>query len=155
MTIFIHSTKAVANGAVLHYLDNFVTTRACDGSYGVTVRTPYNPLLLEHQIHQDMIVRFPDGRHLWPTFSCIVQKVSSNIILLPNSRRGNFLPQNTAVDVHQVVKSSYFRKVVNKEEARHFSVKLYCYEGDDPVPFRFDKDKRRCSPLSAHYLHVY
>ena len=71
----MRSAKAVANGAVLHYLDNLITTRACDGSYGIDIRVPYNSSRKEHQDHQDMIRNYVDGRFLWPVFSCIVQKV--------------------------------------------------------------------------------
>lgn len=77
--------KAVANGAVLHYIDNTITSRVCDSNYGTTALIPFNPMLPEHRERIRMIRNDPDGLYIGPLFSCIARKVSSIVGELDSS----------------------------------------------------------------------
>ena len=72
----VSRAKAVANGAVLHFLDNLVTHRICDSNYGVAAFVPYNAFLQEHRDRMNKKTTDPDGEFIGPIFSCIAEKVS-------------------------------------------------------------------------------
>lgn len=74
MTEF-NRAKAVANGAVLHFVDATVEVRMVDSNYGTTALIPFNPLLEEHQKRMSMAHSDPEGVFIGPLFSCIATKV--------------------------------------------------------------------------------
>ncbi|KAI5122758.1 hypothetical protein M0805_009841 [Coniferiporia weirii] len=114
--------KAVANGAVLHFLDNLVTSRSCRTSYGTTCSIPFNPLLSEHRQRLDLIRPGTEGAYIGPIFDCIAEK-------------------GTPVGVEQTFRESYFKEFFTKESAEHFTTEILCYDGDLPVPKWYNENK--------------
>ena len=68
--------KAVANGAVLHFLDRSVTGRMLDISYGTSAMVPFIPFLPRHRERMDLVRPGPRGPMIGPIFSCIAKRVN-------------------------------------------------------------------------------
>ncbi len=71
-------SKAVAHGAVRHYLLGIVTARISRTCYGTDCVTSFDPFDEKHIKRLDLIKRSPFGdHHIGPIFSCIAKKVST------------------------------------------------------------------------------
>ncbi|THH09037.1 hypothetical protein EW145_g2296 [Phellinidium pouzarii] len=116
--------KAVANGAILHFLDNLVTSRACKTSYGTTCSVPFNILLSDHRQRMELVHPGTDGSYIGPVFDCIAEK-------------------GAPIGVAQVFRESYFKELFYKESAEHFTTELLCYDGDLPVPRWYNENKNK------------
>ena len=69
--------KAVANGTILHFLDEAVTRRPVETSYGTTCEIPFQSRLKEHRDRHHLVKEYVDGTFIGPTFSCIAGKVEN------------------------------------------------------------------------------
>ena len=71
-------SKAVAIGAVLHFLDHTVSSRVARASYGVLCYTGLDPVNPEHRERMDMvhISSLTGNLMIGPLFDCILEKVN-------------------------------------------------------------------------------
>ncbi|KAH8117848.1 hypothetical protein DFH11DRAFT_1503478 [Phellopilus nigrolimitatus] len=130
--------KAVANGAVLHFLDNSVTARVCPASYGIACLTPFNSSLSDHRAHHDLIHRRINGLYIGPIFDCVAEK-------------------GTLIVEARVFKKSYVANFFLKFEAKRFTTEILVYNGDLPLPkwYKENKDKfRTLCKLEADLFEV-
>ncbi|KAH8117839.1 hypothetical protein DFH11DRAFT_1503934 [Phellopilus nigrolimitatus] len=115
--------KAVANGAVLHFLDHLVTSRVCPASYGTTCLIPYNPLLPDHRERSDLLQTGTEGAYIGPVFDCIVAK-------------------GTPIEEAKAFKESYFKEFFLKSSATQFATEILVYDGDLPLPRWYKENKQ-------------
>lgn len=131
--------KAVANGAVLHFLDNLVTVRSCETNYGITCDIVFNNNLTEHQARRHLIREHEDATYIGPTFSCIAAKVR-------NCNKINHTPltlhKNTTIGVDKVFIRSYWFTGLDKKTAADINIPLLRYDGDGVVPLWYSENKR-------------
>ncbi|KLO12785.1 hypothetical protein SCHPADRAFT_940958 [Schizopora paradoxa] len=122
-------SKAVADGAVRSFLYGNVTARMSRTCYGTDCLTLFDPFDADHIKRRDLVTPSPFGGHkIGPIFSCIAKKDES-------------------IEVSEAYCKSYLRRVLNKDDARHTSSSIYCYDGDDPVPLWFEENKGKFREL--------
>ncbi|KAH8117904.1 hypothetical protein DFH11DRAFT_865015 [Phellopilus nigrolimitatus] len=120
--------KAVANGAVLHFLDKWVTSRVCPASYGSTCLIPFNTFLSDHRQHGDLIQTGKGGPCIGPVFDCIVEK-------------------GVPIEEAKTFKKPYTKEFFFKSMAARFTIKIFAYDGDLPVPTWFEENKHKFRTL--------
>lgn len=78
------SSKAVANGTILYYLDRSVASRVSKASYGSSSCVPFDSQNLEHQKRSLLAYIKPLSRKrvLGGKFDCIIEKVRSAVYYL-------------------------------------------------------------------------
>ncbi|KAL5485836.1 hypothetical protein ACEPAI_6878 [Sanghuangporus weigelae] len=117
-------SKAVANGAVLHYLDGMVVARVCPTSYGTDCYTRFDSSRSDHRNKPEFIENRSNGAFIGPIFDVIVRKGST-------------------VDVGKTFTRSYSQRFFSKERATHYTTELLCYDGDLPVPYWYNENKEK------------
>ncbi|KAH8117852.1 hypothetical protein DFH11DRAFT_862716 [Phellopilus nigrolimitatus] len=131
--------KAVANGAVLHFLDNPVTSRVCPASYGTTCLIPFMPFLSNHQERSDLLHEGINGVRIGPVFDCIVEK-------------------GTLIEEGRIFKESYVQNFFFKSMAKEFTAEILIYDGDLPPPMWYEENKdkfRTLCTLEADLSELY
>jgi len=127
--ILVIRSKAVADGAVRHYLYGNITARMSRACYGTRCMTRFNPSDASHASRLHLVNRSElFGHKIGPIFSCIVRK-------------------NESVTVSDTHSSSYSKRIFDVEDARHVSSSIYCYDGDGCIPYWFDEDKEKLQEL--------
>ncbi|KAH8117896.1 hypothetical protein DFH11DRAFT_1503901 [Phellopilus nigrolimitatus] len=121
-------TKAVADGAVLHFLDNPVASRVCPASYGITRLIPFNSSLSDHIQHSDLIQTRKGVPCIGPVFDCIVEK-------------------GTRIEEAKTFKMSFLNELFSRFMAERFTVEILVYDGDLPVPTWFEENKHKFRTL--------
>ena len=71
----VHRSKAVADGAIWHYLERFVSYRIAKVTYGTSVSVDFDPSDPEHRAHERSVHFSPAGIMLDNGFSPILKKV--------------------------------------------------------------------------------
>lgn len=121
--------KAVADGAVRHYLFGSVTARISRASYGTVCGTTFNPFDPDHIKRLDLLRPSPTGGHIiGPVFSCIANK-------------------NESIAESRTYTSMYSHIFLDAEDAKHTSSSIYCYDGDGPVPVWFNENRGKFREL--------
>lgn len=93
MTISWDRSKAVAEGALLFYLDNMVRARVARHAYGTRYRIYYDARQPDHNKRKKTIVRDLEGKFVVPkAFAMIIPKVRNTLQgiyrMLMTSHRG-------------------------------------------------------------------
>ena len=128
-------SKAVANGAVLHFIDRTVRSRVSKASYGTMCHTYFSPLLSAHREREHLAQLDPiTGRvMIGPLFVCLVQKVRIRD-LLSLHRNYDIVTQGSKVDTDKISEERFFRSVTNMQSARNFKTSIYRFDGDGIIP---------------------
>ncbi|KAF9812314.1 hypothetical protein IEO21_06256 [Rhodonia placenta] len=124
-----HTSKAVAEGAILHYLEQWVSVRVTRITYGVECITRYNPLCAEHVKRRDSVFSEPSGGQVLPhCFS----------VILPKGKR----IQETEEFSHR-----YFCEAREASTLNSISVEITCYIGKSTAPSWTDNEPEMFSTL--------
>ncbi len=74
----LRRSKAVADGAIWHYFERFVSYRIAKATYGTSVSVEFDPSNPEHRAQQGSMHLGPAGLMLDNGFSAILKKVNSS-----------------------------------------------------------------------------
>ncbi|KAH8117833.1 hypothetical protein DFH11DRAFT_1740928 [Phellopilus nigrolimitatus] len=115
-------SKAVANGAVLYFLEHTVASRVARKTYGVNCHIQYSPLDPEHKRRKHLLFESLSGMSRMPGyFSTIVDK-------------------HTEVRETDHFDKEYFQEV-KMGQSTIINPNLYCYDGELPAPKWYDENE--------------
>ncbi|KAI0750422.1 hypothetical protein C8Q74DRAFT_368077 [Fomes fomentarius] len=124
-----HTNKAVSVGAVLFYLDNFVSARVMRTTYGTASTIDFDPNDPEHHARRATKLHRPSGRVVVPeAFSIILKK-------------------GLSVGENAEIRRSYRLESQNVHFLDTMSASIACYKGDDANPRWMDVDAHLYVPL--------
>ncbi|KAI0628248.1 hypothetical protein C8Q77DRAFT_1149000 [Trametes polyzona] len=111
-----HTSKAVAEGAVVYHLEHYIRARVLSRTYGVRVNIPYKPSNPAHQARRSMVYTDATGaERLSGAFSVILTKGV-------RMREG------------EEVSHTYHRVAHHSHMLNKISVEVLCYRGKDEDP---------------------
>ncbi|OCB85346.1 hypothetical protein A7U60_g7653 [Sanghuangporus baumii] len=114
-------SKAVANGSVLHYIDNPVIARTCWTTYGTICYTQFDFSRSDHRERKDLVECERDGLFIGPLFDKLVEK-------------------GTSIPVGKKFVCTYHRTPLSRETAR-LKANILRYDGDLPAPYWYNENK--------------
>ena len=83
MLVLVHSAKAVAEGAVLYYIDGHVSSRVSKVTYGAPSAVPYNAFDPDHLRRTEHIRIMPSGKFMVNGgFEVVLKKVHSQAYIV-------------------------------------------------------------------------
>ncbi|KAI6108537.1 hypothetical protein EV401DRAFT_2116788 [Pisolithus croceorrhizus] len=124
-----HANKAVADGAVSHYLDRLVSARTARFTYGIPCCHTYNPYDTEHVSRRSTAFTVLSGTQ-W----------------LPNGF-GSILTRGTEVSEQQEFRSGFYREVANLSACKSVEEDIVAYRGTLKDPLWMDKEKESYTKL--------
>ncbi|KIY64371.1 hypothetical protein CYLTODRAFT_438236 [Cylindrobasidium torrendii FP15055 ss-10] len=124
-----HLNKAVADGAVLYYLDHIVTKRAAKFSYGIESTAHYEPAYADHLARRRFVYRGVSGR--WT-----VPGVYSEI-----------LAKGTVVEEETEFRRPFVRDYTCPKPTNIIEDEILCYRGEDPPAWISDAPQESFSTL--------
>jgi len=151
--MLLNRNKAVSDGAISFYLDNYVRSRIAKVTYGLKVKRKYDVSNPEHAKRRSRVYTDIDGSlRLNNGFDPILSKVSAEIA---DDNGISFLAafQNTQVSETQEFKSSYSQSHKKLDSFRTLTARIYCYRGSTTDTRWMDVDAGLSLPLPPRQFH--
>ncbi|KAE9397380.1 hypothetical protein BT96DRAFT_995850 [Gymnopus androsaceus JB14] len=117
-----NASKAVADGSLLHYLENQVTSRISRYALGTNVFRDYDPRNPEHVRHSELITVSPTGKkEISRMFDVIIEK-------------------GTRVRATEEYRTRYWKEKPNVSELSTVEVEIIAYDGQGSAPQFMDDE---------------
>lgn len=140
---FTHSAKAVAEGAVLYYIDGHVSSRVAKVTYGAPSAVPYNAFDPDHLRRSEHVRIMPSGKYMVNGgFEVVLKKVR---IILPLLALLTLIatcitsPQGTSVSEETEFKRQFFDETENWGSLNVLTMDILAYSGSGKVPKWIDE----------------
>ncbi|KAI6123788.1 hypothetical protein EDD16DRAFT_608175 [Pisolithus croceorrhizus] len=118
-----HVNKAVADGAISHYLDRLVSARAARFTYGTSCCYTFNPYDKEHNSRRLTAFTSLSGDQWLPNGFCSI------------------LTRGTEVSEQQEFRSAFYQEVANLSACKSVEVEIVAYRGTLQCPLWMDREK--------------
>ncbi|PCH36691.1 hypothetical protein WOLCODRAFT_146366 [Wolfiporia cocos MD-104 SS10] len=129
----VGGSKAVAEGAVSHYLEQWVSVRVAKTTYGTGCMISYNPLDMEHLTRGNTIQITASGDRVFPDAFSVI------------------LPKGTRFRSNQEVSRSYCCKSQDDASLNHTSAEITSYRGTRENPKWVDIEPHLFTELCTIY----